>query len=148
MTERSDAHAIEAVEAMEEGEEWLDCAVTLGIDVEERIGKFFEEIGHEWNRVIAGHPRLGHGAPGEFADRARPTAGATQVVVVERGEHAVGSRVDIGFQMPVAEFVRVAKSGHRVLGSEAGSTAVGEGNESSVVVDREVPGGLHDISIV
>jgi len=148
MAERADADAVEAVEAMQQGEERLDCGVGLGVDVEVRIGEFFEEIGQEWNRVIVGHPCSGHLAPCELADRTGPTAGATQIVVVERSQHAIGGRVDVGLEMSIAEFVRVAERRHRVFGGEAGSATVREWNEASVVVDREVSVRLHRISIV
>lgn len=150
MAERSDAHAIEHRSGAEQFDERIDAGVALGVDVEVRVGKRFEEVGEERYRFASVDTGRGDRGPRKFGDSTLPTAGSLQVVVVERDEHSVGGQMHVGLEVAVSECVGVGEGGQCVLWSIAGSAAVGEGDEASVVVRSEigVTTSLHSVSIV
>ena len=71
---------------------------------------------------------------------------------MERHEYAVGRGVNVGFEVPIPDFVCVAKGGQGVLGRMTGAATMGERDESTPVIRFEVRVGatttFHGISIV
>lgn len=131
--ERTEAHAVEHVETLEEVGQRLDDGIVLGIDVDPDLGPGREdllELGDGFDAVDAGPADLRPRHPSDL-----PTAigDPIEMIVVEGQHHTVGSDVRIGLDVSVAEVDRAGERRKGVLGGIAGAAPVGECDRPGVV---------------
>ena len=123
-------------------DERVDGGIRLAVDVHPCLGELPDQLLEERDRLGTVEPGGVDLAPAQLADPPGHSAGAGQVVVVERDEHAVLGDLHIGLDVPVAEVDGVLERRHRVLGCITGASTVGE-RHRAVPVEIRVRGGGH-----
>ena len=85
----------------QDGDERIDHPVILGVDVDPHPGEFGEQVSQAWDGLPAVDPGVDDLGPRQVNDAPRPVGAAVQGLVVEGEDHAVGSGVDVGLEVPI-----------------------------------------------
>ena len=143
--EGADADPVEGVHPAQQLDQRRHHGVLLGVDVDPNLGPGLEDLLQAGDPDAAAAPGVGAHAVGAEAvpgvggldlrrghrrDPAGPVGDPVEDVVVKGEDHAVGTEVDVGLHVAVAQLHRGGEGGQGVLRLVEGAAAMGEGDRA------------------